>query len=163
MFIRTLRKYGDWSSDHSSWPGSTVKNALRCRTCLLQPDFHNLRWADDCIWLVMRVFAFCTRACITVMRGIMVSSCVSGHSQERGRHCPGLYIRIMWYSNQKDAASCLLQILDRIDELLTQTIYCVPLALLAIRDRVHCPFTSFPFPFEADMSEQWHRQEGDFV
>ena len=38
---------------------------------------------------------------------------------------------LMWHPCQKDVASCLLQLLDRIDETLTRTINCVPSALLA--------------------------------
>ena len=38
---------------------------------------------------------------------------------------------LMWHPCQKDVASCLLQLLDRIDETLTLTIHCVPSALLA--------------------------------
>ena len=38
---------------------------------------------------------------------------------------------LMWHPCQKDGASCLLQLLDRIDETLTCTFHCGPLALLA--------------------------------
>ena len=38
---------------------------------------------------------------------------------------------LMWHLCQKDVASCLLQLLGRIDESLTRTIHCVPSALLA--------------------------------
>ncbi len=48
-----------------------------CAVCFasgLGPMPCRLRWADGCIWPVLRVCARCALACIWVMRGIMFSS-----------------------------------------------------------------------------------------
>lgn len=42
--------------------------------------------------------------------------------------------------NQQHNASCLMQVLDRIDELLTSTVHGIPSAMRAARMKFHFPF-----------------------
>ena len=37
---------------------------------------------------------------------------------------------LMWHPHQKDIASCMLQSLNRVDEIVTSTVHCIPTALL---------------------------------